>query len=299
VRVSDNWDELRELGIEVEAATYEAHLLKPKHDIGSFRVDTTLIDHGYFLHGPRNAGKVTTPQTWEHEKEGKKEIWTVTPDVKLGFPKILEKKVLRGLEMFVTEYIDAFGVVPQYLPFRIKTLAEMVHGRRFDIGGKDIAEIRDALSRLHLTVLRVEKEGEEVREFRVLEELISPDKGVGNRVDDLTSYHVIVFGKEFMNDLENNEMEHQADDYRTVASLYPIALALYEKFELDFSRTDDERLRYEYETLCKYLGIMVHKVFYKAQKPYIKALVLLKQMGKISDWALDSKDFSISVKRPV
>ena len=295
--MADEWDELRECGIEIEAHTYEAFLLRPKQNGVAFRIDTTLIDHGYFLHGSKRSGKVTKPITWKHGEGALSELWTVIPDAELGFPMIVEKKVLRALEMMVTEYIDAFGSVPQYLPFKIKTLTEMVIGKNHEVGGKDVTAVRQALERLHKTVIRVEKNGGEMSEFRVIEQLVVSESS-NSKAEDISAYHLVVFGDFFMKSMEKCEMEHKSQDYRTVAGLFPIALALYEKFELDFSRTDADFLEYDYVALCEYLGIATHSSFSTASKSYVKILILLKQMKKISKWRMDSATFKITVNRP-
>ena len=290
-----DWDDLKDLGIDVEVNTYDAYLLKPKNgDITSFRIDTTLIDHGYFLFRAKKLGRQYEPITWDADTVDGKYKWTVTPDPALGFPGTVEKKVLRGLEMLVTQYLENFGECPGFLPFKIKSLTDLA--LEHEVGGKDVKDVRTALERLSKTrITRIDEEGKK-EEFRVIEEIIYPEKR-SSVAEDIEAYHLVVFNHYFMTSMEKSEMTHDIEEYRRYATIMPLMLQMYEKIRLDFMRSGEDGLCYDYEELCSLLGVVPKKNFSEASKPFMQILMDLKSRKMIRDWHMSSDTFEIFVRK--
>ena len=294
-KIEDIINEIFDDEDDVEYKEYSIELFKTK-SVDKYRVNLSSLETRLFS----VKKKITNPIHWT-EKVGSTDIhWTVIPDPVLGLPTASDKKVLTAIESIIGQYMDITGVIPSYLPVKMNQLVRVMLDRpeipSSEIPGSLLQRVQKSLNKLASVVVEKRYNGEEAEYFRIFDRLYKPE--VTTKEDrDISSYHIIVLGKPFMDALVSTDtsIEYDKDTYKSLLE-YPVAISIYEYMMRIYKKEIPNVCEINYADFALSAGMDSKQKRYHLLNKIHAPLDILKSNGIIDKWKIDQDDDKVIIK---
>ena len=294
-KIEDIINEIFDDEDDVEYKEYSIELFKTK-SVEKYRVNLSSLETRLFS----VKKKITNPIHWT-EKEGSTDIhWTVIPDPVLGLPTVSDKKVLTAIESIIGQYMDITGVIPSYLPVKMIQLVRVILDQPnlppADIPGSILGRVQKSLSKLAGVVVEKRREEEEPEYYRIFDRLYKPET-VTKQDRDISTYHIIVLGKPFMDALVSTDtsIEYDKDTYKSLLE-YPVAISIYEYIMRVYKKSIPDICEINYADFANSVGMDPTLIKSRLLNKIHAPLDILKGNGIIDKWKIDQDGKNVIIK---